>query len=248
VPAQFKRYAQHPWSKEDIAKLKALHGEGKTPNEIGEIIGRSANMVRNKIRRYRLPYVVKCIRWTAEEDALLVEYRKDGYESKEIAELMGRPLYSIVKRVAKLLPVPSLEEKYLPHINTPYDPYIVAAALGTNRKNLNRAARVLRSLGHTVGKAIYKKKEITDETYAEHLCREHTIPNVATVLGVTLAAVERAKVRLKRRGFPVYQLKSGPSGGGDRGKVEHHTRLLVQGSRTEAEPRSLLSENEQFAY
>ncbi|WP_345703701.1 hypothetical protein [Kitasatospora paranensis] len=119
------------WSGEEEDRLAALHGEGSDPADIAQHLGRSENSVRWKLHSLRLAarpddlvpaprpalpeppkaYTVEekrrehpnaYKRWTAEEDADLLDRCANGVSLAELAEEFGRYEGAIASRLLKL--------------------------------------------------------------------------------------------------------------------------------------------------
>lgn len=97
-----------PWPAEDCAKILALAEEGKTMEQIGEIMGRKPGAIRTKLKRLRPGSSFKRASWSEEEKAKLFSLR-DGARLgwTEIADRLGRPSgtvyakYVYLKNLAK---------------------------------------------------------------------------------------------------------------------------------------------------
>jgi len=81
-----------PWSDEECLKVQALAAEGKSLEEIGEIMGRKPGAVRTKLKRLRPGESLKRVSWTKEDIALLVNLKENARLGwSEIAIRLGRP-------------------------------------------------------------------------------------------------------------------------------------------------------------
>ena len=81
-----------PWSDEDCDKILALSQEGKTLEQIAEIMGRKAGAIRTKLKRLRPGVSLKRVSWSKEEKALLINLKENARLGwSEIAVRLGRP-------------------------------------------------------------------------------------------------------------------------------------------------------------
>jgi len=108
--------AGRPFSDEDQATTKTLLGDGHSYTFIAEVLDREESVVRRWAKRMGLDYRQRP--WTMRERTKVVQLRKEGLRTGEIADLLGRTPSS----VKAILAVISREKNLPPPAPEPQEP------------------------------------------------------------------------------------------------------------------------------
>ncbi|WP_294365181.1 NUMOD1 domain-containing DNA-binding protein [uncultured Clostridium sp.] len=110
MDTQNKTRHNQNWTKSEIDYLKANY-KIKTFNQIAKDLKRSLNSVQVKAQKLNLSKVVE-LRWQPIEIKTLIEMKKNGITDVNIAEELGRSLYSVDWKRKELLKNGMLDYKY----------------------------------------------------------------------------------------------------------------------------------------
>ena len=90
-----------PWPEDDVQRLKSLLADGKPPNQIAAVLGRSADAVRCKMAREGLESPVSPGRPRKLDYAEIGRLADAGWRRFEVARVHGRSaeqVFDLVKR------------------------------------------------------------------------------------------------------------------------------------------------------
>jgi DNA-binding CsgD family transcriptional regulator len=101
VIGAIKTGARKRWSKEEQQTLNRWFEEGKTDQEIGDLLGRDAMAVKTR-RRYSKMLKQDCTRWEKSQIETLVQLVEQGQTKEEIADTMGMTLGRVKNKIKML--------------------------------------------------------------------------------------------------------------------------------------------------
>lgn len=93
------------WTEAEDARLKELHGEGCSYEEIADALGRTFAAMKFRISEQKRKEKEKEMNgrgWTSDEVAFMLERRKQGVDVRHIAAEMGRTVPAINTKLKKL--------------------------------------------------------------------------------------------------------------------------------------------------
>jgi len=93
--------------------LRRLNAQGHTDAEIAYELGLTKAQIGDRRRRLKIPANRQGRPWTTQDDAALLQWRRDGVRWEDVAERLGRPMDGCRSRYRRLSwrDVPSDDEQ-----------------------------------------------------------------------------------------------------------------------------------------
>ncbi len=106
IPPIPRRRRVHHWTQEETKRLWEMYQAGIPQMDMAAELNISYDIINNKIKKLKISNGIRTdprVFWTDEEDAEMLELRRQGLTCVQVAEKLGRTKNSVNARVCRLI-------------------------------------------------------------------------------------------------------------------------------------------------